>query len=76
MSRFINLSIYTQHPQFNLFSFISTPSHIIYHLRVSKKYLFKSQFILFISIFPLNVKIKHYYRFYKLSEQYSSKHNH
>jgi hypothetical protein len=42
---------------------------------VSKKYLYKSQFFLFISIFPLNVKIKHSYQFYKLSEQYSSKHN-
>jgi hypothetical protein len=59
----------------NFFSFISTPDHIIYHLRVSKKYLYKSQFILFISIFLLNVKIKHSYRFYKLFEQYSSKHN-
>jgi len=34
-----------------------------------------TQFILFISIFPFNIKIKYSYRFYKLSEQYSSKHN-
>jgi hypothetical protein len=60
LSTFVNLSIYPQHPQFNFPSFILTPSHITYHIRVLK-IPFKSQFTLFISISPLNVKTKYFF---------------
>jgi hypothetical protein len=65
---------FTQHPQFNFFSFISTPSHITYHIRVSK-ISFKSQFTLFITIFPLNIKIEYFHRFTNFPNNVLSKHN-
>jgi hypothetical protein len=68
LSKSINLSIYIKHPQFNFPSFISTPSHITYYIRVSEKISISTH--LFPQLIPLAKR--HILSFYKITSTQKS----